>query len=194
MKGWSWNLGEPLRPRYDLWSLGGTRVERPHLSSVWYAKAQWHLSRDDHQFGPYSRDQILQMAKRGVLQSHDLLWSRDWTPASDIAGLLKPPSPLADTPSHASSASSLKHGFLKGHRRHPPAYGNVGHFRRVHNDARAARGFLHNRVVDKWYYATIIIVGIVGFIVAALISWPLSVLKQQSDAARRARREGLNTK
>jgi hypothetical protein len=83
------------------------------------AQLQWHLSRDGKQFGPFSRDQLLQMAEHGKLQAQDLLWTPgydNWRPATDIPGVLKPPppptTPLNNTPSNQTSVSSLKRGTI----------------------------------------------------------------------------------
>ncbi len=51
---------------------------------------QWYLHRQGQQYGPYTQQQLLQWARKGELQPHDLLWHPDlpeWTRAAAIPEL-----------------------------------------------------------------------------------------------------------
>jgi uncharacterized RDD family membrane protein YckC len=60
------------------------------------AQPQWHVSRDGKQFGPFSAPDLFKMAELGKLRPNDLFWKPgydSWKPASEIPGLLTPPTP-----------------------------------------------------------------------------------------------------
>ncbi len=54
---------------------------------------QWYVGRDGQKSGPYSPDQMRQMAASGQLQPADVVWKKgmaDWVPATQVPGLLPP--------------------------------------------------------------------------------------------------------
>lgn len=60
------------------------------------AQQFWHLSRKGKQWGPVAHDELLQQVARGEIGPDDLVWRpgfAQWTPASSISGLLRPPDP-----------------------------------------------------------------------------------------------------
>jgi hypothetical protein len=53
--------------------------------------SEWFYARDGQRFGPVSSEALRQMARDGLLQQDDLIWSEgmaSWTPASAVKGLL----------------------------------------------------------------------------------------------------------
>ena len=70
--------------------------------------AQWHLSRDGQQHGPYTWDQIREFALEGRLSGGDMLWSPElsgWTEASRVPGL---------SMSNAGTGGAGAHGHARG--------------------------------------------------------------------------------
>ncbi len=63
----------------------------------------WYVYKDEERFGPYTREQLEDQAKRGTLNLTDLVWNEligDWVPAREVDGLFAapppPPAPDAD--------------------------------------------------------------------------------------------------
>jgi hypothetical protein len=61
--------------------------------------------RDGKQYGPYPYQELLRRAELGEIRAEDMFWRpgfAEWTPASSIPGLLRPPeatpSPVSDNP------------------------------------------------------------------------------------------------
>jgi len=65
----------------------------------------WHISRDGVTQGPYSDDQLGRLVETGDLKPHDFVWRPGlvrWTLASEVPGLLNPPSTSAAGQDHAA--------------------------------------------------------------------------------------------
>jgi TM2 domain-containing membrane protein YozV len=74
--------------------------------------AQWHLSRGDgNKYGPYSDEQMKEMAGAGQVVPTDMVWKEgmaEWSPATTIPGLFpdRPPSPPPAPPPDSYRADS----------------------------------------------------------------------------------------
>lgn len=75
---------------------------------------EWHLYRNGEQSGPFSEEQLFQMARESRFQGTDLVWNQkmtDWIPAERIPGLLHSPSGVQ--PVAAVSANSARETMLQ---------------------------------------------------------------------------------
>ncbi|MCJ7805962.1 MAG: DUF4339 domain-containing protein [Clostridia bacterium] len=83
---------------------------------------EWHLYRNGEQSGPFSEEQLFQMAREGRFQGTDLVWNQkmsDWTPADNIPGLMDS-SPDLKT-SGPGPADSVKETILQEILKHSDA-------------------------------------------------------------------------
>ena len=88
---------------------------------------QIYISRNDEQFGPYSREEVTSYLEDGSLTSHDLAWHEeqaDWKPLGELVAVPAatnkiirieemPPAPVKDVPSASSRQGSARFRFAK---------------------------------------------------------------------------------